>query len=226
MRNMGKRTAAKLPDGKVLTWVELLKKFRIPHDNSKSAHIEWDNAVSKKNKSLPEVKVVDYYDISDESEDIRKPTGNQSTVDIFVVHGRDEEAKESVSHFIHKLKLNPIILHEKPNEGKTILEKLESYANVDFAIVLLTPDDIGNSKDKPNKAEPRARQNVIFELGYFVGKLGREKVCALYKENVEIPTDYQGVTYLSMDNNKNWQIQLFKEFVNAGIVDTDKSIYL
>lgn len=152
----------------------------------------------------------------------REATGN-----IFIVHGRDEGAKESVSNFIHKLKLNPIILHEKPNEGKTIIEKLESYANVDFAIVLLTPDDIGNSKDNPNKAEPRARQNVIFELGYFVGKLGREKVCALYKENVEIPTDYKGVTYLSMDNNTNWRNKLIQEFNNVGInVEKDLIINL
>lgn len=144
--------------------------------------------------------------------------------DVFIVHGKDEPAKESVSRFIERINLNPIILHEKANANRTIIEKLEHYSNVGFAIVLLTPDDKGSSKDEPDGVKPRARQNVIFELGYFIGKLGRENVCALYKEGVELPSDYQGVLYLPMDANE-WQLPLAREIKQAGIeIDLNKVI--
>jgi hypothetical protein len=110
---------------------------------------------------------------------------------IFIVHGHDELAKESVARFIEKIGLEAIVLHEQPNAGRTIIEKFEDYSNVGFAVVLLTPDDIGSPKDKRNESQPRSRQNVILELGYFMGRLGRGRVCALYKEGVEIPSDYQ-----------------------------------
>jgi predicted nucleotide-binding protein len=143
--------------------------------------------------------------------------------DVFVVHGHDKAAKESVSRFIEKLDLHPIILHEQPNEGRTIIEKFEDYSNVGFAIVILTPDDIGGPRNKPDEQKPRARQNVIFELGYFVGKIGRRKVCALYKEDVEMPSDYDGVLYVPMDSNDGWQVKLAKEMKQAGLkVDLNK----
>jgi len=85
--------------------------------------------------------------------------------DIFIVHGHDEAAKQVVARFIEKLGLKPIILHEQPNEGRTVIEKFEDYANVGFAVVLLTPDDIGASAKEKNKLKPRARQNAILELG-------------------------------------------------------------
>ena len=129
---------------------------------------------------------------------------------IFVVHGHDEGSKEAVARFILKLGLNPIILNEQPNAGKTIIEKFEaSSEEVSSAVVLLTPDDMGYPKDRPEEIKPRARQNVILELGYFVAKLGRSRVCALYKGDVEIPSDYLGVIYLKMDSN--WHFSLAKE---------------
>ncbi|HET6332086.1 MAG TPA: nucleotide-binding protein, partial [Polyangiales bacterium] len=100
---------------------------------------------------------------------------------VFVVHGRDESAKEAVARFLAKLDLEPIILHEQPNQGRTVIEKFEGSADVDFAVVLLTPDDTGELADGSGEPKPRARQNVIFELGYFVGRLGRSRVCALHK---------------------------------------------
>jgi len=107
---------------------------------------------------------------------------NSQSKKVFIVHGHDEEAKETVARFIHLLDLFPIILNEQPNEGQTIVEKFEKSSNeVGYAVVLLTPDDIGTSKDKPEELKPRARQNVIFELGYFAAKLGRKKVCALQR---------------------------------------------
>jgi predicted nucleotide-binding protein len=145
--------------------------------------------------------------------------------DIFIVHGHDESAKQAVARFIEKLGLKAIILHEQPNAGRTIIEKFEDYANVGFAVVLMTPDDVGATKDKKDQLLPRARQNVVFELGFFVGKLGRNRVCALHKEEVEIPSDYTGVLYVAMDEDGGWQLKLAKEIKAAGIsVDLNKVI--
>lgn len=144
---------------------------------------------------------------------------------IFIVHGHDEAAKLSVARFIDKLGLSPIILHEKPDMGRTIIEKFEDYSDVGFAIILLTPDDMGYPKDKSEEAKSRARQNVIFELGYFIGKIGREKVCALYKEGVELPSDIQGVLYVQMDPVEGWHMKLAREIKHAEIeVDLNKVI--
>lgn len=151
-------------------------------------------------------------------------SSSASSRDIFIVHGHDEAARETVARFIDKLGLNPIILHEKPNAGRTIIEKFERNANVSFAVVLLTPDDVGYPKDHPDQASPRARQNVIFELGYFLGRLDRAKVCALHKGNVEILSDYHGVIYISMDSGGAWKILLAKEIREAGIeIDLNKA---
>lgn len=136
---------------------------------------------------------------------------------IFIVHGHDEAFKQSVARVVEKLGLKAIILHEQPNVGKTIIEKLESYSNVGFAIVLLSPDDIGKGINEPDSNyEPRARQNVIAELGYFIGKLGRERVCPLYMNGVEIPSDFNGVLYLPYDKAGNWRLELVKELKAVG----------
>jgi predicted nucleotide-binding protein len=147
------------------------------------------------------------------------------THSVFIVHGHDEAAKESVARFLERLKLMPIILHEQPNQGRTVIEKFESHADVDFAVILLTPDDLGYPQGEPDKAKLRARQNVIFELGYFVGKLGRKRVCALHKGGVEILSDYQGVIYVSMDAPQGWQLPLAKEIKASGI-DIDLNLAL
>jgi predicted nucleotide-binding protein len=144
---------------------------------------------------------------------------------IFIVHGHDEAAKLAVARFLEKLDLNALILHEQPEGGRTIIEKIEDYSDVGFAIILLTPDDIGYAKNNPDKTETRARQNVIFELGYFIGKLGRGNVCALYKEGVELPSDFQGVLYVPMDPAEGWHMKLAREMKHAGIeVDVNKII--
>lgn len=138
---------------------------------------------------------------------------------VFIVHGHDDGTKEAVARFIQKLGLHPTILSEQPNAGKTIIEKFESSSeDIGYAVVLLTPDDMGYSKNKPEEIRPRARQNVILELGYFVAKLGRSKVCALYKGDVEIPSDYHGVLYLQLDSN--WRILLAQE-IKQVIKDID-----
>lgn len=143
--------------------------------------------------------------------------------DVFIIHGRDDGTKETVARFIEQLGLNPIILHEKPNQGQTIIEKFERHAEVAFAIALLTPDDIGGLAGDEQSLKPRARQNVIFELGYFTGKLDRGRVCALKGENVEIPSDYDGVLYIPLDGSGGWKMILMRELKNAGFqVDVNR----
>lgn len=138
---------------------------------------------------------------------------------VFIVHGQDESPKNTVSSFLKELKLEPIILHEKPNSGRTIIEKFEhESSNVSFAIVLLTPDDIGGPRScSKEDYELRARQNVILELGFFMGKLGRDRVCTIYWPDVILPSDYQGVTYIPYSNNsQDWKEELKREITNAG----------
>ena len=113
--------------------------------------------------------------------------------------------------------MQPIILHEKPDAGRTIIEKFEAYSDVGFAVVLLTADDKGCAKSKDSTLQPRARQNVIFELGFFIGRLGRARVCALYREGVEIPSDYQGILYTAIDSGGAWKLKLVKELRAAGL---------
>lgn len=137
---------------------------------------------------------------------------------VFIVHGHNEGVRESVARFLEKLNLAPIVLHEQPNRGRTIIEKFFDYAEVTFAVVLLTADDYGGpQKHKRRKPRPRARQNVILELGFFLGKLGRERVCALYEEGVEIPSDYQGVLFVPLDSQQAWQMRLAIEMKEAGL---------
>lgn len=136
---------------------------------------------------------------------------------VFIVHGRDAAAKETLARFIEKLDLDAIILHEQPNMGQTIIEKFEVFSDVGYAVVLLTPDDVGYPKGEEGKNKKRARQNVILELGYFIGKLGRKRVCALYSEGVEMPSDYQGVVYIQLDPAGAWKTKLAQELVQAGM---------
>jgi predicted nucleotide-binding protein len=109
---------------------------------------------------------------------------------VFVVHGHDVGLQQAVARFLEKLDLEPIILDEKPNQGRTIFQKFSDHSQVAFAIVLLTGDDVGGTKDNPpKKLSPRARQNVILEFGYFLGKFGPAAVCALYEPEVELPSE-------------------------------------
>ena len=137
---------------------------------------------------------------------------------IFLVHGHDEGVLHEIARFLEKLKRDVIVLREQPNQGKTIIEKFESYSDVGFAIVLLTADDRGGTRELPyEKQQLRARQNVIFELGYFIGRIGRNRVCALYNPGVEIPSNYSGVLYIQLDEQGGWRLSLAKEMKAAGL---------
>jgi len=133
---------------------------------------------------------------------------------VFIVHGHDDGARETLARFLERIELEPIILHEQANQGKTVIEKVEANSDVGFAVVLLTPDDEGCVKG--GTPEPRARQNVLLELGYFIGRLGREKVCALKRGNLELPSDFAGVVWESMDTSGGWKQALARELEAAG----------
>jgi len=133
---------------------------------------------------------------------------------VFIVHGHDEGPREAVARFIEKLGLGTIILHERPNKGRTIIAKFrEEAADVGFAVVLMTADDIGKANEDAD-LKPRARQNVIFELGFFIGALRPERVAALVKGDIDLPSDYDGVVYISMDK-EDWRTKLAKELEAA-----------
>ncbi|EGR2423399.1 TIR domain-containing protein [Vibrio cholerae] len=135
---------------------------------------------------------------------------------VFVVHGHDNLAKLEVSSFIKDLGFEPIILHEQASGGHTIIEKIENYSNVGFGVVLYTPCDLGAKNEEKFQPSPRARQNVVFEHGYLIGKLKRGNVCALVKGQVETPNDISGVVYVNLDDHGAWKIALAKELRKAG----------
>lgn len=145
------------------------------------------------------------------------PVSSVPSTDIFIVHGRDSGAAAQVARFLEHLQLHPVILHEQPGMGRTLIEKFESHASgVGYAVVLLTPDDVGSLKGE-SVSRSRARQNVIFELGYFLGLVGRSRVTALYWEGVELLTDYQGVQYIPFDDKGAWRTSLAIELKAAGL---------
>ncbi len=147
---------------------------------------------------------------------VTPPPTARAGKDVFIVHGHDELLKTDVARTVEKLQLNAIILHEKANEGKTLIEKFEAHSDVGFAIVLLTPDDMGGPVGKTEQ-QPRARQNVILEHGYFLGKLGRKNVCAIYSEGVELPSDLSGLLYVKYDKEGMWKYSVGREMQAAGI---------
>lgn len=157
----------------------------------------------------------------------KNPTNTEVlTNEIFIVHGHSEEMKQVVARTVTRLGLKPIILHEQANGGKTIIDKFESNAqNIRFAIILLSADDKAASvkdldgvddSELRNRLEKRARQNVVFEMGYFVGKLGRSSMFFLLQEGVSKPGDLDGIVYTVYDVSGAWKFQLVKELKCAG----------
>jgi predicted nucleotide-binding protein len=137
---------------------------------------------------------------------------------VFIVHGRDNEAKQEVGRFIESLGLEAIILHEQASAGMTIIEKIEHYSNdADFALVLYTACDKGRGAHETKiPARDRARQNVVFEHGYLMAKLGRENVCSLVKGQIETPNDISGVVYVPLDDFGAWKNDVAKELKACG----------
>lgn len=129
---------------------------------------------------------------------------------VFLVHGHDGEVKQTVARFLEKNGLNVIILDEIAGQGRTIIEKFEQHSSVGYAVVLMTPDD-ATEHPEDGASERRARQNVVFELGFFVGALERGRVCVIAKGDVKIPSNYWGVEYIPWDDSEGWKYKLLRE---------------
>lgn len=144
---------------------------------------------------------------------------------VFIVHGHNDKVKQTVARTLEKIGLTPIILAEQPDKGRTVIEKFESEGNdVGFAVVLLTADDKGR-KNYARKMQDRARQNVVFEMGYFIALLGRERVLLLLQESVEEPSDLKGVVYTPLDKDGAWRYKLVKELREQGYNVSSDSLY-
>lgn len=137
---------------------------------------------------------------------------NSTFKKVFIVHGHDGELKQSVARIVEKQGIEAVILSEQVNQGRTIIEKFEDYSDVSGAICLFSADDVGNAKAEANE-KLRARQNVVLETGYFMGKLGRNRIVILADEGVEIPSDLSGIVYT---DTKNWQFELLRELKAVG----------
>lgn len=157
--------------------------------------------------------------ISGEAKFVKEKVNSTRKREVFIVHGHNEALKQEVARMVEKQGLEAIILSEQVNRGKTIIEKFEEHSDVGAAICLFTGDDYGKAKDATSE-NLRARQNVVFEAGYFMGKLGRENVVLIANPDIEIPSDLKGVVYT---NEKSWQIDVLKELKAIGYaIDLNK----
>lgn len=145
---------------------------------------------------------------------------------VFIVHGHNDASLQLCARFLEKLDVPFTILREQPNHGRTIIEKFVDYSDAAFAIVLFTGDDRGGPIDATyGEQRLRARQNVVLELGFFLGRLGRDRVCVLYEPGVEIPSDYSGVLFVEIDARQGWRLELTREMKAAGLqVDLNKAV--
>jgi predicted nucleotide-binding protein len=145
---------------------------------------------------------------------------------VFVVCGIDGELKQVVTNTLTKLRLVPVVMCEEPSQGRKIVEHFQEYCDVGFAVVLLSPDDSVYVKDEPlTKRKLRPRQDVVFELGFLLGKLGKSNVLVFFKEcaNFEIPTDFEGIKVAALDDRDSWKLALIRELTNCGYnVDADR----
>ena len=160
------------------------------------------------------------------SDEVSPITQTGAAGQIFIVHGSDGQAKEALARFVRRLTgQEPVILHEQPNKGRTLIEKFEDHGELaSYALVLLTGDDAGGPERRVNESEqaftkrlrPRGRQNVVFEFGYFVGRLKRPRVAVLYEPGTELPSDLNGLAYIELDSSGGWRSQLARELDAAG----------
>lgn len=204
-----------------VSFISIAALFR--SDGNQNTFVEKFNAFESGKLSMINVLKGALKDI--ELEELLSPTSKstiESTLEVstdkskvFIVHGHDNELKTEVARFVEKLGFEAVILHEKANEGNTIIEKIEKNSDVGFAIVLYTPCDYGKSKSSEH-LNSRARQNVVFEHGFFIAKLGRKNVVALHKgEGIELPNDISGVVYIKYEDGA-WKTQIADEMDASG----------
>ena len=169
--------------------------------------------------------LVDDEEFWEETEETNKGA-TQVNNKVFIVHGHDNEAKQELARTLEHGGFDAIILHEQPDSGRTIIEKIERFAGVCYAVVLYTECDLGRDKNVPVEKERfRARQNVVFEHGYLISRLGRDHVTALVKGDIETPGDISGVVYTEMDKAGAWKMQLARNMQDVGL-DIDMNTFL
>ncbi len=152
------------------------------------------------------------------------PEKTRSKRGVFIGHGRELTCLQAVENFVIKIGFDPVVLKDQGSGGLVLLDKLEASANVDFAIILLTPDDLGRLKDE-TELNPRARQNVIFEFGYLIAKLGRHRVCTVMKDMVEMPSNVLGLVHIPYDPEGIWRFKILKEMTTGGLkVDANNAL--
>lgn len=138
---------------------------------------------------------------------------------IFVISGSDDAMKQAVATTLTKLELTPVVMHEQPGHGRKIFDQLSDYVDIEFAVVLLSPDEFAYAKEEPQtKRKLRPRQDVLFALGFFLGKLGKNNVLVFYKEceNFEVPTDFEGIKFVPFDDLDSWKLALVRELITSG----------
>jgi predicted nucleotide-binding protein len=138
---------------------------------------------------------------------------------VFVVCGTDGEMKQAVTNALTKLRLVPVVMCEEPSQGRKLVDRFQDYADIGFAVVLLSPDDFAYSKDEsPTKRKLRPRQDVVFELGFLLGKLGKGNLLVLCREFIDFegPTDFEGMKVIVFDDRDSWKLALIRELINCG----------
>ncbi|MHB1462495.1 MAG: TIR domain-containing protein [Armatimonadota bacterium] len=175
------------------------------------SHLKADiNVLKKAESELKKYRDASELTIVEDSHIRKEHQVDPASKKVFIVHGRDEDRRQEVRDVLLEFGYEPIILDKQPNQGKTLIEKFIEYSDVAYAVVLITPDDIGFLSGANNEMNPRARQNVIFELGYFYGILGRERVCVLQSGVLEKPSDISGIVHISFEDDE-WKTKLKKE---------------
>ncbi|MBR5940795.1 MAG: nucleotide-binding protein [Neisseriaceae bacterium] len=189
-----------------------------------------DKEISICKKGITETKLIleTYLEEMEESQNSLNENKDNRNIDltkVFIVHGHNDAIKEKVARLVEKQGLEAIILGEQTGGSKTIIERLEYHINeqgIGAAICLFTADDTGKA-NKEEDYKSRARQNVVFETGWCIGKLGRERIVVIAEntenDKIELPSDMQGVVYI----NKNWEVDMLKELRNMGFkIDLNK----
>jgi predicted nucleotide-binding protein len=177
--------------------------------------------VEKKKEPTPEEKKDSQPEVS-KKEKIMEKT---SIPKVFVITGKDEKKKAAVASFLANLGVEPVIPQEDNGYKTNLVEKLGKNSEVAFAIILLVGDEVGYPKEKPEESRPRANQKVIFELGFMMGRLPQNQVCALYEEGLDLPAEYQGNVFIPFDGGGLWKLLTARAMKMAHLdIDMNKAV--
>ncbi|WP_449410509.1 TIR domain-containing protein [Methylobacterium komagatae] len=181
---------------KLVTMAEALRLTGNGEDRFSAVHSYYIDALRL---GIESMKQDIYGEIVDSSVKAVAPKAQSNKV--FIVHGHDDKSKQDLEILLREFGLDPIVLHRKADGGRTLIEKFEQYSDVGYAFVIMTPDEIAylskdaDLEDANRRKEYRARPNVIFEFGFFVGRLGRSRTCCILKGDVAVPSDLNGLVY-------------------------------